>query len=158
MVKIFISHSSDDRKLVEKIVNLFMRALKIEHNHIRCTSIPGFRLSAGQHTSIQLRNELENCEIVIGLLTKSSIKSLYVMFELGAGWGLKKKVIPISGPEFDLPQDLKPPLTELHVMHFDNKDEWFGLIRDISSTLNVQQNDPASYISFIEEIATYTHP
>lgn len=98
MVKIFISHSKKDESLAKQVTSLLLSALKIDEDEIRCTSVPGFQLEGGMHTSTQLKQELQDCDVILGVLTENSLDSMYVMFELGAGWGLNKRVIPLLGP------------------------------------------------------------
>jgi hypothetical protein len=91
MIRIFVSHSGKDISLAEQVTHLLLSALNISEKEIRCTSVPGFQLEIGAHTSTSLKEEIQNCEAIIGILTENSLDSMYVMFELGAGWGLDKK-------------------------------------------------------------------
>jgi hypothetical protein len=88
-IELFISHSSADENLAKQLISLIKDTIKFETKEIRCTSVDGYKLPPG-HTSSMLKKELEECSIVIGLITESSIKSNYVNFELGVGWYLDK--------------------------------------------------------------------
>ncbi|WP_041555413.1 toll/interleukin-1 receptor domain-containing protein [Nostoc sp. PCC 7524] len=58
MIKIFISHSSIDKELVSKLVELFRASLNIPSREIRCTSLDGYRLPGGANFNDQLRQEV----------------------------------------------------------------------------------------------------
>ncbi len=97
----------------------FVRALEaymvIPDHAIRCTSLPGYKLRSGSHTSTTLRAELNEAEIIIGVLTPESLESGWVMFELGAGWGAQKWVVPlIAGVDYD---SIPGPLKESSATH-----------------------------------------
>jgi ATP-dependent Clp protease ATP-binding subunit ClpA len=153
-IKIFISHSSKDESLAEAITDLLLRALECGTDDIRCTSVPGFRLTAGAHTSVQLRRELDNCEVIIGILTKSSLSSQYVMFELGAGWVLKKHIVPVLGPEIDF-SELPGPLSEVHGISFSVRSNWEQLIDDLSKILGVSKRQTSSYSRTIDRLTAW---
>lgn len=156
MIKIFISHSSSDRDLVDLITNLLTGALEINTEEIRCTSIPGFQLRSGSHTSTQLRNEIEDCSVLIGVLTPNSMESFYVMFELGAGWGLGKMVIPICGPTFEF-RALRAPLNEIHGIKWTEKAQWFQLIDELSSTLSISKKASSRISSLIDKVVEHSN-
>lgn len=87
---IFISHSSDDVDIAEELIALLRDSLSIKSDKILCTSLPGYKLTGGQNVDEALRNEIINSKIVIGIISDVSLQSMYVLFELGAAWGLKK--------------------------------------------------------------------
>ena len=93
MIKIFISHSSEDIQLAEGIIDLLKNALRLSSKDIRCTSVDGYRLPGGAKTEEQLRNEVCSCETLIGLISPNATDSLYVLFELGARWGSNKHLL-----------------------------------------------------------------
>lgn len=91
---LFISHASADKPLASELKSLLEQALDVRGT-IRCTSAPGGGLLIGNSPSDQLREELkESC--VVALLTKQSITSPWVLFELGAAWGNGRPVLPVT--------------------------------------------------------------
>lgn len=92
---LFISHSSSDAKIVEALVNFFEKSFKGENKpDIRCTSVEGYKLSLGDTPKTKLPSEI-NSSLVICLLTPRSLQSPWVLFELGAAWGLSSRVVPL---------------------------------------------------------------
>lgn len=141
--------------MAQLITDLLLRALPVEPEHIRCTSVPGFDLHAGVHVSTQLRDELNDCVAVLGLLTPHSLDSPYVTSELGAGWGLRKTVVPILGPDFNLSM-LRPPLSELHCIKFSDRTDWEQLIEELSAVLSLKRRPVPLFSPIIDQLCAYT--
>ncbi len=84
---IFISHSSNDKEIASNLIDLLITSLRIDPEMIRCTSVEGYKLEGGVNTDEQLRKEIFKSKVLIGIISKESLKSHYVLFELGARWG-----------------------------------------------------------------------
>jgi hypothetical protein len=89
-IRVFISHSSKDVGVAEKLIQLIRPALNLKVEDIRCTSVDGYRLPGGAKTDNNLQIEIHKCELLIGLVSSDSMNSHYTLFELGARWGAKK--------------------------------------------------------------------
>ena len=87
---IFISHPKKDEALAAALVKFLMGAMKIDESQIRCTSVPGYKLPVGAHSSDTLRREIDESSAFIGIITTSSIASSYVLFELERGLPLSE--------------------------------------------------------------------
>lgn len=153
MIKIFISHSSHDSLLAELFVNLLREATNLPPKNIRCTSVEGYKLKGGSNINEVLKDEVLNAEIFIALLSKASLQSTYVIFELGARWSTNKRLIPILAPNIS-PEELTPPLSALH-SHCCNSSEIHQLLSEISQELDLTLNSPALYQKNIEKITNY---
>ncbi|KPA17215.1 hypothetical protein MHK_002566, partial [Candidatus Magnetomorum sp. HK-1] len=94
-VKIFISHSSLDEKIASSLIDVLDAAFIIKEENIRCTSVPGYKLPIGSQTSEILRNEIYQTELLLGIVSMKSIESRYVLFELGASWGIGRPIFPL---------------------------------------------------------------
>ena len=86
-LSIFISHSSKDADLALALIDLLKAGLAFTADQIRCSSVDGYRLPVGVNSEGKLREEVNAAKVVVGLVTRSSLSSYYVMFELGARWG-----------------------------------------------------------------------
>ena len=146
---IFISHSGSDTIFVKKLIELLRSSLNISAHRIRCSSVDGYRLSVGVNTDEQLRKEVHDAEILIGVITPYSMKSAYVLFELGARWGAKKKMFPIlaCGAE---PSILGGPLKAVNSLDCSNVSQIHQLLEDIANTLRISKESPASYQNQID--------
>ena len=92
-IKLFISHSSADLALAAKLVDLIRAALLLPGGQVRCTSLEGYRLPGGAATELQLREEIRSADAFVGIVSAESIQSLFVLFELGARWGIKRTFV-----------------------------------------------------------------
>ncbi|MBL8089443.1 MAG: toll/interleukin-1 receptor domain-containing protein [Anaerolineales bacterium] len=153
-LKIFISHSSRDSELVSLIVDLIHFSLNLSSKEIRCTSLDGYGLSAGEDVDNKLREEVLNAEILIGLISKESFESAYVLFELGARWGQGTKLIPLLSHE-TTPFDLQGPIKQYHALSCKEEAQLYQLINDIAQTLSIKPEPPNSYTNKIKLIVKY---
>jgi TIR domain len=85
--RLFISHSSEDKELAKALTTLIDSTLQVPSGMLRCTSDPRFNLVPGENATEKLRRDLDDANVVLGLLTPSSLTSSYVLMELGAAWG-----------------------------------------------------------------------
>ena len=143
-IDVFISHSSNDAHIAEALIDLLRAALSIPAERIRCTSINGFRLPVGASTEDHLRREVHDAKVFIGLITPTSLKSAYVLFELGARWGAHLHLAPVLASGIDV-NDLRGPLSMLNALRCDSSAQIYQLISDVASLLEVNVGSPAAY-------------
>lgn len=152
-ILIFISHSSMDITVVSNLVNLLRRALNLNSSQIRCTSLNGYKLSGGATINETLKQEIYNSKSFLGLITPNSLKSNYVLFELGARWGAKKQLIPLLAGDMKS-DDLVGPLKDFHALSCDNKGELFQLISELSDFLNQEKEKTELYSKLIDDLVS----
>jgi hypothetical protein len=153
-MKIFVSHSSGDAPAAQALVEFLRAALNISAKEIRCTSVDGYRLPAGADSNEQLRAEVFECDAFIALLSPSSMKSLYVMFELGARWGAKRYMAPIriGGTTGS---DLKAPLSAIHAINGSSEGDLHQFVADLGERLEIQPEKPAAYLKSLQSFAKF---
>lgn len=151
-MKIFISHSHKDIEIAKALIELLRVSLNLKSEDIRCTSVDGYRLPAGISTDEQLKSEIHESEVLIGLISPSSISSYYVLFELGARWGASKPLIPLITNETgaDL---LKGPLQGINALNTTSEAQLFQLISDLEKLLNLNSESPSSYQGYIYKLS-----
>ncbi len=146
MTRIFISHSHADEAIAKKLVNYLLAALKVEDADIRCTSVVGHQLLPGSNIESQLRKDINGDIALIGLLTQNSLRSQWVLFELGAAWGMGKLVIPILGAGVNK-EDLPGPLKgHIPILIEDERVAYAlnGMIQQLASNLNKIEEKPGN--------------
>jgi len=148
-MKIFVSHSSADKRIAEAFVNLLKAALPLSAKDIRCTSVDGYKLAAGTNSDEQLRQEVFEAQVFLALLSPTSIQSIYVMFELGARWGAKRYLAPVMVAGLT-PSALKAPLSSIHAVTGTSEGDLHHLIGTLSERLDVDAENPAAYASALK--------
>ena len=153
-ITLFISHSSEDAALVELLVDLLKSALSLKASEIRCTSVDGYRLPIGAKTDESLRQEIQDAKLFIGLISASSIKSTYVLFELGARWGCAKHLAPILAPA-SIQHILFGPLANLNALKCDSVSQLHQLIQDLAGVLEITPSAPVDNQKYIDRIVNH---
>jgi hypothetical protein len=147
---VFISHSSKDAELARALIELLKAALGIRANHIRCSSVDGYRLPVGVNTESKLREEVNAARVVVGLITPSSLASSYVMFELGARWGAGLFLAPVlAGVKAG---DLRGPLSLLNALSASSDQQLHQLLADFSEQLGLPLQNTASYLPHVTAV------
>jgi hypothetical protein len=146
-LSIFISHSSKDADLAIALIDLLKAGLGLFADQIRCSSVDGYRLPVGVNTEDKLREEVNAAEVVVGLITPSSLDSYYVMFELGARWGADLFLAPLlAGVK---PIELSGPLSLLNALDATNDAQLHQLLTDVSKQLGLPLQNTASYVRHV---------
>lgn len=135
--RIFISHRHKDHKVALKLIELLKSAFHITARDIRCTSVPGYKLAVGSQSADSLQTDLIGAEIVMGLIGPDTTESDYVLFELGASWGLRKPTFPLrlAGATF---KHVPEVLREKSSLLLEDVTQCLQLVEDVGrvSTLN----------------------
>jgi hypothetical protein len=143
-IRVFISHASEDVPLAKALIELLRAALNLEAKAIRCTGVNGFRLSGGADTNEQLRIEVHESDTFIGIVSDKSLRSLYVLFELGARWGVRKTLIPLLAPGTPT-SVLGGPLAGLNALRSDDRSQLLQLIDEVAEALSISTESGAVY-------------
>jgi len=94
--KIFISHSSKDRPIIESFIDdILVGALAIKLNDIFCTTTDGTKIKSGDDWRNSIKEHLVNSEITFLIITPYYKESEVCQNEMGASWISSAKVIPL---------------------------------------------------------------
>jgi len=93
--KIFISHSQNDKPLVDSFVDLLQTGANISSTDIFCSSLEGMGIPAGENFIKFIKDQLEEPEAVIVFMSKNYFFSQFCLCELGASWMLSKFILPL---------------------------------------------------------------
>jgi hypothetical protein len=152
--KIFVSHRHKDEPQARALLELLQAAFEIKKEDIRCTSVPPYKLDAGDKTSERLRAEIAGAEVVLGLLSPDTSESKYVLAELGAAWGVGVATFPLllRGARFE---DVPEPLNERHSLSLERGAECFQLIQDLRrvTSLTAREGVESSIYERVERLA-----
>jgi hypothetical protein len=150
-IDIFISHSSQDGKIAQALIELLVVALNIPAERIRCTSVKGHQLGPGASVEETLRGEINDSKAFIGLITPASLQSTYVLFELGARWGIQRHLVPALALGVDA-NALKDPLKNRNTVRCDVPEQVSDLIDNIASVLNLTPGRKSSYQRYVDAL------
>jgi hypothetical protein len=87
-VRVFLSHSDVDMVAARKLRNLLVYRENAE-------VFTADDLNAGEDWLSKLREMLTSADVVVALLTPDSVRSNFVLHEIGAAWGLGKRIFPV---------------------------------------------------------------
>ncbi|MEG1793101.1 MAG: toll/interleukin-1 receptor domain-containing protein [Bacilli bacterium] len=100
--KIFISHSSKDKEIVNELVDLLEKIGIKDKEALFCSSIQGYGIDIGEDIYERLQKEFENYNVyVIFILSKNYYESNDCLNEMGATWVLKNKYQTLLSPGFE---------------------------------------------------------
>lgn len=96
MAKVFISHSSADKELVDLFKNIILNAgLGIADEDIAYTSAVETGVPTGGNIPQYIKDNLADCDFVFFMISENYRKSEVCLNEMGAAWALNKNVKPI---------------------------------------------------------------
>jgi hypothetical protein len=150
-VVVFISHSSADDDLARALAELIRIAFRMKTAQIRCTTVDGYRLPAGADTDQQLRQEIADARVFIGVFTPNSARSDYVLFELGARWGVDKHLVPVFGCGYR-PSALPGPIRNRHALDISRRPQVLDLLHAIERLLRRPQEQRSATESGVDAV------
>lgn len=98
--KIFISHSSADIDIVEKVIDI-LEAIGVPSDKIFCSSFEGYGIRLGSDFLQVIKEELDNNVLVLFILSSNFYSSAICLCEMGATWVKTNMHIPILVPPFE---------------------------------------------------------
>ncbi|WP_310571889.1 toll/interleukin-1 receptor domain-containing protein [Gemmatimonas sp.] len=98
MAKVFISHSGNDKPLVDSLVDLLQLGCHLNLVDIVCTSVEGAGIETGAEFIHWIDASMSDSAIVILVLTPNFYASRFCLAEMGAAWATKKPVFPLVAP------------------------------------------------------------
>jgi hypothetical protein len=99
MKKIFISHSSLDKEIIDVFIDKILRlGLNIETNDIACTSREDTGVRTGDDIKLFIKENISACDFVFFMISDNYRNSPICLNEMGAAWATDRKVIPIIFP------------------------------------------------------------
>lgn len=122
MKGVFISHSTKNRELVEQFVEFLKLGMGVENSRIFCTSENG-TLPTGRNFVEIIRQEVQEREMVIALITPEYLQSRFCMMELGAAWVEAQYLCPLLAGGVDYKDLDDTPLAGLQMRKIDSEDD-----------------------------------
>lgn len=153
-VGIFISHASRDGAVAKALADLFRDALSLSAGAIRCTTIDEYALDAGAETDDALREEIASSAVFVAILTLASLRSHYVLFELGARWGSDRPhFLPLVAGALE-PKMIPQPLSARNARDLRSVADIHRVLKNVAGALDRPLEDASSYANAIDELRT----
>jgi hypothetical protein len=150
-IKVFISHCVADDALASAVADCLVGATSLNADEVRCTSSLAYRLPAGRDFAQTLREDIGDDSVVIGLITRHTLASSWVLFELGAAWGARKKIIPIVTDEVDV-KPLPSPVSGRDIARVTAIRDVAQFIDEVSFMVNVTPRAVAQIAEAIDKL------
>lgn len=142
---VFVSHSDADAAVATALTDCIIAGTGLHHRDVLCTSHPNpdAQLKPGEDINRTLRKHLDDCRILVPIVSRESIKRNYVLFEIGGAWALEKRIMPVV-VEKDLRAAMPEIIRGLIYTEFDSPARIHALILAISRECFVAADQPSS--------------
>jgi hypothetical protein len=88
-VRVFVSYAKEDSAFANKLLSYLS-------NQPRLDIFTTNKISAGEKWRSKIKSALNASDIFLVVLSPASVKSTWVLFELGVAWGLDMPIIPVA--------------------------------------------------------------
>lgn len=133
---IFISHSSLDSKIVEKVIDT-LEAIGVPSDKIFCSSFEGYGVKLGSDFLDVIKDELNNNILVLFILSSNFYSSVVSLCEMGATWVKTNQHIPILIPPFEY-KDIEGVIPTTHGMKINEKEKFNSLKERVEQLLKLE--------------------
>lgn len=131
---IFISHAATDKAIADRVVDLLNTAMGIDvQKAVFCTSLEGMKIPPGKDFKDFVKDQIQEPQIVVLLISQNYFASQFCLAELGASWAMSHRIIPFLIPPVTF-DDMKAVLTGVHALRIEDAAEWneaFAVFREI---------------------------
>ena len=154
MAKIFISHSVRDKELIRTLVDFLQMGMGIGKEDIFCTSYPE-ELPSGENFIEIIRQQMRNCEAAFLVITDNFLRSPFCLTELGAAWGLGKRLFPLLLTSIDKVE--RTPLKGLQVRFLNKENDVSAIYDELRNNGIITKTSTAEYIRRLPEFIKQVH-
>jgi hypothetical protein len=141
--RIFISHSSLDKEIVEQLINL-LENIGVPSEKIFCSSFEGYGIKLGADFLHTIKEELNKDVLVLFVLSKNFYNSPVCLCEMGATWVKTNEHIPILIPPFEY-SEIKGVIPNTQGMKINEKLK-LNLLKDkIEDFLSISSQNHSSW-------------
>ena len=133
--KIFISHASKDKDIVEELIEL-LELIGVKSDQIFCSSFEGYGIPLGDNLLETIKTQLTNDSLVLFVLTEHFYQSAVCMCEMGAAWVLSKRHIPIVVPPLGY-ADIRGVIPNTQGLEINDAQKWNSLKQQIETQFQI---------------------
>ena len=137
---IFISHAATDKGIADRVVDLLNTAIGIDvQNAVFCTSLEGMKIPPGKDFKDFVKDQIQEPQIVVLLISQNYLVSQFCLAELGASWAMSHRIIPFLIPPVTF-DDLKAVLTGVHALRIEDAADWNEALAVFRDVLKIDPN------------------
>lgn len=141
MSRVFLSHASVDKPVIDHFVNLILEgALEIPSRDIFYSSQPE-KIPSGMDFNAYMREKIDGAELVIFMVSKNFLGRPFCLCEMGAAWVQTKRRFPIVVPPATF-GDLTAVLSGLQGRRLDDRGQLDALGSELAKALGLDLNLP----------------
>jgi hypothetical protein len=137
--RIFVSHAAKDKLLADALVDLLETGASIPAREIFCSSLEGLGIPSGSDFITHIKDQIQEPEAVVLLLSQNYLASQFCLCELGASWAMTHKILPLLVPPLTI-ADVKGVLTVTQVDRIDNSDDLNRFLEGVERHLAIEVN------------------
>ena len=159
MSKIFVSHASADRLLVDPFVDDVIRSgSEVNRQNLIYTSGTDTRIPSGTNLNAYVQNNVGTADLIIAVISPNFRASAYCMAELGAAWVQAGTLFPIGIPGYSY-GDVDGVLEGLLVRNIDD-DVTLDELHDAICRVTGARIDALTWgkyrVKWLASVASYT--
>lgn len=98
MTQIFVSHAVADKALAKLLTDFLKEAMGVPQKAIFVSSIPGHNIPLTTDFNDYIKEQIQEPDLVILLMTEAYMESWFCLMELGAAWAKSHRTLPIVVP------------------------------------------------------------
>lgn len=149
---IFISHTEKDRASAEALASFLAESIAITPEAIKATGDAA--AANGGRSPRTLRACINDSDVILALIPPESLRSNWVIFELGAAWAMDKLLFLFFMPGIDF-RDLPEPLSNYPSVDVEDPHAHITIVdmaRDIADFLGLAERKNANVLPAIERL------
>lgn len=150
--KIFASFSKFDQRLEEKFGDFLLLGMGIREQDIFCTADRS-ALSTGVNFCDQIKNRMQECDIVVSLITEKYLESRFCMGEAGAACVLGKRYFPLLLVPYSALNDTLLLGKEMRML--DNRDDLCAVYDELCECGIARRIPSAQFNRRLNEFAAF---
>lgn len=134
--KLFVSHAAKDKELADALVDLLETGTHIKSGDVFCSSLEGLGIPSGKDFITYIREQIQNPDCVILLLTPNYFSSSFCICEMGASWAMAHNMLPLLVPPLKY-EDVKGVLSSTQIDKIDSSQDLSKFVTQLGQCLNL---------------------
>ena len=152
MKKVFISFSSKNQQLAEKFLEFLQLGMGLRRRDVFCTAFPE-KLQTGENFIETIRQQMQECDTVISLITAEYLQSPFCLVEMGAAWALCKQFFPLLTVKYE--ELDRTPLKGIQMRKLDEQEDLSVVYDELHRCKVLEGHSTAEFYRRTVEFVSY---